>query len=1247
MNVRRRQGPFCWDDPQGGVEVRGRCASSGPDWRYLVAPGPAKPWYLYLYLSLGTSNQAPKRQVSCFHIFSLRPSSAFLYPALHCLDPARPPPRAIASRHSPFSPPAFEGEPLRLAARPSPIMNAIQQKCRPKHQVLVLKCYPRTTKGAVDVKPNSSELSYLLFYATSRKSKIQKIGAFLEKKTATDVWRMRIGNVQVTLGILRALLDKLGKDFALIAPNVLKILDSILRSNDITMVESSLPTFEAFCEHHEASSLFADQTYVRQYESIIRSYADLASTRKSPPSKTAISRPVQMRWRNAGLEAIKSVATSDALASLIGRQIDVIMPVILENLWTDNDDFLELLLQRIQVEEKVDSEKLLRRRTSVGTVATADTAGEPNPVELLGTALDVDKQAQEDTAVLAMQCLKSVFIIPNRPQIHAAASALFRFIFERLGQGESVVGSSKNNKCDSGWAIKILSYVTRWAPVQDRYVILVVTLDHLTRLPVQAEGLEQHLTLSALIGSLLRSDVNLVGLSIMDVLLGLVKQIKKLIQLSTGENRNGTLIQEKAETEPEGSAVPQRMELMARLEQCVSDLATHVYYADQISDMIAAILVRLKPSRSPSALSTPQGEKLDGNEGGPNASTADLNDNPAQNEVYLTYHAGRASALRLVKGILLVASPKTKITGNMDLSRNRVPIHVWEGTQWLLRDPDGHVRKAYVDALLTWLDRETTPADAMAKTEQSPQRSSVRGPRELQASTARRVVSGASNRDRSQRGRRAQFLPLLHLTIYDNALQYVDNDSDMVILHLLLTKLVFKLGVNAVRYGVPMIYRLQEDVLEVEQPIHKVRIAALCHGYFWALTEGFDFDGSVVGRAIHNEIVRRRNKGFWIDGIQVPAPLIDAVGIPGQTQSQPDWDNSTLEREEILPFDDRATLVECIETGYRARQRSPPGSPAVSPGRAMSGPMLGSTLSHAPTMPDDELPNNLKEQMLGDWSRETAIAALAAEGKTDSLSGSRNGTAGLNVNRLTVHSTGANGSSPVPGSPHGSHYNLRPHSFHVQGEKDRLGTAKQRHGSVRSGISPSASVPRGKAPVASVEQLKMVLSGNAAPQAPALGGDDDDSGDSMISYEYPPSEISFMPPPRTGTEPGTASEVPRRSLSSSRRGPLSSNPPHESRPVHEDEDGADSDEVPPVPPLPNLDSLPSKIGTQAGDVSVQDYAAKPARSSSSRRGRSSLKAMSLRSREDSGRGVDLQELLKGIDSHSGEGPLGNLTKPPY
>ncbi len=74
-------------------------------------------------------------------------------------------------------------------------MHAIRQKCRPKHQVLILKCYPKFQKTVVDVKPNSSELSYLLYYASTRRSKVQKVGAFLEKRTARDVWRGKIGYV--------------------------------------------------------------------------------------------------------------------------------------------------------------------------------------------------------------------------------------------------------------------------------------------------------------------------------------------------------------------------------------------------------------------------------------------------------------------------------------------------------------------------------------------------------------------------------------------------------------------------------------------------------------------------------------------------------------------------------------------------------------------------------------------------------------------------------------------------------------------------------------------------------------------------------------------------------------------------------------------------------------------------------------------------------------------------------------------
>jgi hypothetical protein len=710
------------------------------------------------------------------------------------------------------------------------------------------------------------------------------------------------------------------------------------------------------------------------------------------------------------------------------------------------------------------------------------------------------------------------------------------------------------------------------------------------------DKMDQEVTLISIIGSLLRSDVNLIGLSVMDVLLGLVNQIRKLFHPAS-KGQLASASEEK--TEAEGDGLASRRRLQERLERCIGDLATHVYYADQVSDMIVSILGRLKSAPSPSATSTPPGEKSDANEtGGPTTSNPDLAESQLNIESYFTYSKGRVSALRVIKHILMVANPKLKMSGNMNLSRNRVPLTAWEGTHWLLRDPDGEVRKAYVDALCTWLDRETTVSDLRAKDDpQLNHRSSLRQSRDLPSPTStKRAVSNASNREALPRSRRLQFLPLLHLSIYENALQYVDYDADVVVLHILLTKLVLRLGVNVVRFGIPMIYRLQEDIQEMDVPVHKMRIAALCHGYFWTLTEKFDFEASAAGRAIHNEIVRRRNKNFWVEGINVPPPLLSAVGMPGQTGSQPTWDAAALETEELLPFDDRSALVEAVATSYEQSARSPPASPAVSPNRTNGNPILGSTMSATISHEKDiDFPSAFREQMQTDWSRDTALAALAAEGKAESLNGSKTGTS-TTRNRLTINTMGINGNSQLI-SPYGSPRNLRPQSARYPGDRDRqASTSKLRKTSVRSGISPSVSSARGG--VASVDQLKMVLSGDLNARNIGLGtpNDDEDSGDSMVSFEYAPSEVSFNPPHSQHDPAGPGAAVPKRSASQSRRGPLSSNPPHQrTSNLDDDVDGPDTD-VPPVPPLPNASSSLSPVSDSfADDIAVQDYASKTIR----------------------------------------------------
>ncbi|KAK7743919.1 plasma membrane localization protein [Cytospora paraplurivora] len=1102
-------------------------------------------------------------------------------------------------------------------------MHALQQKCRPKHQVLILKCYPRTTKGAVDVKPNSSELSYLLFYATSRKTKISKVGKFLEKKTASDVYHQRIGNVQVTLQILEALIEKSPKDLPLVAPSVLTILDEVLRSNDITMIESSLPTFDAFCQNHDASSLFADQVYLRQYENVVKQYASLASTQEHQ-GRIAHSKPVALRWRNAGLEAIKSIASSDALSSIAGRQIDVVVPMILENLWTDNEEFIDRLLHRTKTEEKVSTDELLRRRTSTSTVRTTDAAGEPNPIALSGTAGDVDKLAEEDTGVLALQCLKQIFVVPNRQQIYGATTVLLRFIEERVQQNATLVRTS--NGTDSGWAIKLFRLVSRWAPMQERYVILVTTTDTMVRTPLKDGTLRHHLVLTAMIGSLLRSDVNLIGLSVMDVMLGLIQHMKRLVQLP-GDPTGGTGVET-------GTPAAQRQELLGRIQQTMGDLATHVYYNEQIIDMVSALLTQLKPSKnSATTNTTPRGEQTD-------AGTKGSDDSHLGSLVALTI--SKITALRAVKTILKVANPKVRMSGNISLSRYTVPIEKWEGTQWLLRDPDGEVRKAYADALLTWLDRETKSADLVAHEDLQ----SI-GQHEPHTPTDnRRSRPSATYRERPGRKHKSLFLHLLHIAIYDNALQYLDYDSDIVLLHILLTKLVNRLGVNAVRFGLPMVFRLQEDIQDAETPLQKVRLGSLCHGYFWALTEKFNFDATVVGSAIQNEIIRRRTKHFWVEGIQVPTPPLEKIGTPGIATEPSKLSVQQAETEALLPFDDRLSLVECICTSYQDSVFSPPTSPAASPSHTLSQPILGSGFgTTSPANTNQEVPSSFKETMLFDWSRESAMATIQAASKSASLNGSRSGTNGPGTTAHWQMDTGKTTAITMRGRA----------LFPVRSSNSpRTGG----HSSPDNGVK-------------SVSQLKMILSGEAP--APPLTGvrDISSSEDSMVSYDMSASEMSFNPP-RTAASPsrGQANGSPpvsqrSRSISRERKGsdgaslgPLTLHRSRDSASMGGD--GGAGDDVPPVPPLPSGMAGASPTS----HIARQDYAntqspisgtampplRAPKQRSIKSRGNDTIRSSTwsiIQSPDEPLPTMDLQSLLKGIDSRAGESSLGNVTKPPY
>ncbi|OCK76034.1 hypothetical protein K432DRAFT_429009 [Lepidopterella palustris CBS 459.81] len=1118
-------------------------------------------------------------------------------------------------------------------------MNAARQACRPKHQVLVLKCYPKFQKNNVEVKPNSSELSYLLYYASTRRSKLQKVGDFLDKRTTTDVWKGRIGNVQVTLEILKALIEKCPRDLPLYAGAVLRILRTVLRSNDVTMVEESVPTFETFCAHQDPATLAADQDYIRQYEETVQLYAEFASKEAVSHTKTPISWPVAIRFRKAGLEAIKGVASSESLGSETGRQLAVIIPVILLNIYSESGEYLQQLESREKAKEEVDKENSFRRRQSVSTVRTVETV-EGDPIAASGTTEDADKLAEEEVGIVALQALRHIFTEVNRGQLRLATSAVLKFIANRVKPHQHFTSDGDRLSPNDSWPTTLFAMICGWAPVQDRFIILVGTMETLIRSPIVEEDMERQLVLATIIDYLLSSTINFIGLSVMDVLIGLISHTLLLLQLGGNDS---AVVPHHQQTEDIGSSNEKdakssgnltgrvvmetvkepsrfRLQLLATLQKCMGSLATHVYYTDQISDMLSTILSRLKPSPLSGIPTTATAIEDPSAAVDAVASSASIQEKSPYVDNFFSFETARLTALAVVKEILTVANIKSSNGSSSAVGRTQVEVCVWEGTQWLLRDPSGKVRKAYADALLTWLNLELKQTNLrIIEDRHSSKTEKKEKGNEKSGNLTKRAISNVSQREKSPRRFKSTFLALLHLAIYENAHQYVDSEPDILILHLLLTNLIQKLGVNSVRSGLPMIMRLQEDIPTIASPISKIRIGSLVHGYFWALSMAFDFETSSVGRALHSEISRRNDKGLWLKSVQVPPVPLERIELPASYPSSVGLSPEVVQAETLRPFDNREALIENIADGYSTSLYSPPSSPPGSPGRSLSMPLLNAS-PPPQSQPSNQLPPKIREQLMSDWSKDVCVATTTKDSSSSaSISGSKTGTSGKrNTNNLlavNIPNGGFdNGTTASPRPTNKDHYHSRPSSAAY----GLVGGMHNGFPSPRRG-SPSAT-PLSSSSVRStvrVEDLKRVLSGSAPRTAGTTythrgerhhhGADndhdndaDDTGSESMVSADFSVSEMSFaLGREREAREGGLGdggegtsppANVPASGDGSAGRGttgptptkPLQSHPLIPSTTTIKD---MDPDAVPPVPPLP--------AALKAGSVSPERLRAAP------------------------------------------------------
>jgi len=1090
------------------------------------------------------------------------------------------------------------------------------------------------------------------------------------------------------------------------------------------MIEESVPTFEAFCRHVDAASLAADQERARQYVSIVNHYASFAGEEQIIKTKSTQNVPLSLRWRTAGLRAICAIATSDALAVESSEQLNIIMPIVLENLSLEEDDILTALQQRGPFSEKTGEESFRRRRMSIATVTTVDTA-DGNSAAAVRTTADADKAAEDEIRVLAVRSLKQIFSVGTgsiRGQTRLAAAFTLRFIATKRAPQ-----ISKEIPNQGSWATSLLETIARWTPVQDRFIIVVTAMETLVRSAIIESALDKQLILVTMVDWLLSSDINLIGLSVMDVLLGLIQHTLSLLQLG---GRDAKIMPHHQQTDTLGlyheaketfdlSTVlmepdrgrqmvaaeirpsPVRQELLYRLQKCIASLANHIYYTDQITDMMTALLARLKPSvqsdirSTAAAINNPLGTTK------AIAESASLQEDSSL-DGFFSFVTARVTALKSVKDILLTANHRRTATGTAAEARSRVGVQVWEATQWLLKDEDQKVRIAYVDALLTWLKLETNKNDLLLPRDGSKKTKLKKAATEKEdIKLARRAVSNASRKE--PRPAKSTFLQLLHLAIYDHALDQAEEAVDIVTLYSLLTTLVDRLGVNAIRTGLPMIMRLQESALAgtiVTSPQAKVNVATLVHAYLWSIAERFDFETSKCGQEISAEISRRKRFLLWQDGIKFPATSLDELQrepVLGQKLSQ--VSNDAVET--LRPFLNASLFVDEIAAAYDRTLHTPPASPPTLPGRLFSVPTLGfgygyGIVPNARPSPEDQLPQKVKDELLGSWSREACIAAVEKEGAL-SIAGSKTGGASFaHRNRLAVNGLPGNETASIKDLAAGSQNGAL--TFGLPGGLATLQTSRR----VSTNGSPGpGNTNSSRESTMRVSELKRALSGYNSkarhqsplrqPAASSRRSTRSSASESVLSWN--PADDEEVPDPSLQAGMGNAEDttaVPA-TVSSATKNQLVQNTTGAAQTVHDlttlpqsMSDPRLGDDVPPVPKLPPSldlpgtwprDSSPNKAGTVSiatTRAAAQAVSPKSSRIASSsyagsvvREGRTMKRAgsrpasragtTSVWSDKQSTVGkIDLGKLLAGISSEGGRGKESErenagsvLSKPPY
>ncbi|KAF9942325.1 plasma membrane localization protein [Mortierella alpina] len=430
-------------------------------------------------------------------------------------------------------------------APPVPAPNATHSSFIPtryvKHASLINNCYPTRPE---EKGPKSSELSYLVFYATSKPAKLTKVGNFIERRVARDYRKKRLSDVHCSLEIIKALLLESKAHLNIFSKNVVSILDMLLVDlSDLDIVRHCQNIFSCFCAAHTGSTLGVDVEFRTVYDRVVGRFANIAT----------LSGDNSNRYRMIGLRALEAVVSSSALYACDHKaQLSLVLPAILDCL--------------------IDS----RNGVQIPLDSGSTTAMAPRRSVSIHVAVHPDNVVtDEDVTAEAVRCLRALFKTPNGGNVKLALGPTFSYLDEHSRWWPSTFG------------VGIIKAIVSSILPQNRYMVVneiitrVDSVDMTT--PDLSLRLQKKATLIAALEAVLKSPVSLVGMPVLEVLHSLLVALTKSLAASSSMSKEGEASQ----------LLGLEATIQEGLVNSVGGLATHIYYSNQVPHIISHIVGKL------------------------------------------------------------------------------------------------------------------------------------------------------------------------------------------------------------------------------------------------------------------------------------------------------------------------------------------------------------------------------------------------------------------------------------------------------------------------------------------------------------------------------------------------------------------------------------------------------------------------------------------------------------------------------